>query len=168
MHLQDGGKYTLLNGVQWQCPTLQLGFATKGKSGKSKGLTAAQAAFLKWCYAQGDAKLGGDKSKKFTAYIAMTLMPQHGSLAGRELYPTDDYWKPTANGACTFRVSELLDHWTIKPWFSRAKAALDKGLEVASGRATPADELAAMLAGQKAGVSIGGVNEEDSDEEEEN
>ena len=41
---------------------------------------------------------------------------------------TSIYWRVGPQGQPTFRLFELLDHWTIKPWFSQQKAAFDKTL----------------------------------------
>eukprot|EP00959_Pyramimonas_sp_CCMP1952_P327352 6853425-Pyramimonas_sp.AAC.1 len=77
-----------------------------------------------------------DKAKKFTAEAAERLMPLHGTCDGAKRYPEDPYWRTSPDGCPTFRLFELLDHWTIKPWFSQPKASFEKTLATAMTNST--------------------------------
>ena len=124
VELRDSASYTLVTGELFQVPSLPAGWANKGKRSGKKRYTTAQLEFLRWCYTE----CVRDKAKKFTAEAAEKLMPLHGTSAGAKRYPDDPYWRASPEGRPTFRLFELLDHWTIKPWFSQQKAAFDKTL----------------------------------------
>ena len=132
IELRDSGSYTLVTGELFQVPSLPTGWANKGKRAGKKKYTTAQLEFLRWCYTQGVQ----DKAKKFTAEAAEKVMPLHGTSAGAKRYPDDAYWRASPEGRPTFRLFELLDHWTIKPWFSQQKAAFDKTLATAMTNST--------------------------------
>lgn len=124
--------YRLVNGEMFELPYLPCGWANKSKRAGKKRYTTTQLEFLRWCYLQGVQ----DKAKKFTAESAEKVMPLHGTAEGAKRFPADVYWNPRPDGRPTFRLSELLDHWAIKPWFSQQKAAFDKTLASAMSSAT--------------------------------
>lgn len=124
VEISDEGSYRLVNGEMFALPCLPCGWANKGRRAGKKRYTTAQLEFLQWCYLQGVQ----DKAKKFTAEAAERVMPLHGTVEGAKRFPGAEYWNPRPDGRPTFRLFELLDHWTIKPWFSQQKAAFDKTL----------------------------------------
>ena len=130
--LNEEGTYCLVNGDVFEVPTVECGYANKGKRGAKKRYTTRQLEFLKWCYSQGVQ----DKAKKFTAEAAEKVMPLHGTSIGALRYPEESYWRTSPDGYPTFRLFELLDHWVIKPWFSQQKAGFEKTLATALSNAT--------------------------------
>ena len=124
VEITDVGSYRRITSEMIEVPCLPAGWANKAKRAGKKRYTAAQLEFLRWCYTQGVQ----DKAKKFTAEAAEQVMSLHGTSDGARRFPDDEYWRVGPQGQPTFRLFELLDHWTIKPWFSQQKAALDKTL----------------------------------------
>ena len=73
------------------------------------------------------------KENKIAPARAEFLMPLLGTIEGEKMFPGDPYWvrnqdcdSRTGQPKPRFRISELLDHWTFRPWFSQQKAAFDK------------------------------------------
>ena len=123
--LQQTSEYTVLGtGKLVTLPILPAGYASKAKRSGRKRYTEAQLKFLKWCYEQGVM----EKAKKITSESAEKLMEMHGTTAGHARFLEDEYWKPNEGGKPTFGVRELMDTYTIKPWFSRHKGMFDKQL----------------------------------------
>jgi hypothetical protein len=107
----------------------------KGKAPVAKiRYTQGQLGFLQWAYQQGVQ----NKADKLSPHGAARLMELHGTHAGEVNFPNDAYWKvgSARQGKASFRLSELLDHWTFRPWFSQQKAAFDKKV-AAAGRTAP-------------------------------
>ena len=74
------------------------------------------------CFQLGE----NDKALKIGPRTAATRMPLHGTTAGFLIYSETrfenhrpEFWAD--KGVPTFRVSECLDHWYIKSWFSSRK-----------------------------------------------
>ena len=59
---------------------------------------------------------------------AQELMALHGTVEGAQLYPSYEYWMESSDGKPTFSLPDRLDHWVIKPWFSRKKADFEKAI----------------------------------------
>ena len=85
-------------------------------------LTNPQREYLEWCFQLGE----NDKALKIGPRTAATRMPLHGTTAGFLIYSETrfqnhrpEFWAD--KGVPTFRVSECLDHWYIKSWFSSRK-----------------------------------------------
>ena len=68
----------------------------------------------------------GEKAKgdKLSPHNAAELMKIHGLTAGEQRFIGDKYWEN--KNKRTFRTSELLDHWRIRPFFSQKKTAFQK------------------------------------------
>lgn len=134
--------YTLISGQVVSLEPSPCGFANKPSRAGRRKYSKAQIGFLKWCFAQGVK----EKAKKLTAEAATALMPLHGTNLGQARYPSDGYWKATPTETPTFPLRELLDHWTIKPWFSQQKTAFETAARkaeensVASIEVTTVDE----------------------------
>lgn len=127
---------------QLRLPIPAAGFAMKGraliqarkpaagskKPAKKPKLTVAQAEFLRWCYNRGVA----NKHDKIGPAQAQQLMPLVGTLEGHKLFPDDPLWAlndiidpRTGHPKPKFRLSELLDHWSFRPYFSKQKQEFD-------------------------------------------
>jgi hypothetical protein len=124
-----------LPGGPYVVPVIEKGYASKTYR-NAVTLTDTQREFLEWCFQLG----ANDKSLKMGPRTAAKRMRIHGTTAGHLLYKETrfknhrpEYWDD--KGVPTFRVSECLDHWYIKSWFS---TRLSKG--------TP-DVLASVLYG---------------------
>eukprot|EP00951_Prasinocladus_malaysianus_P013596 scaffold103069_cov34-Prasinocladus_malaysianus.AAC.2 len=137
----DLGLYSFIAATQQsdlQLPSLPSGFAMKpGGVKKPRGATAKKRAkfdhdqlgFLRWAYGRGVK----NKSDKLGPAQAQHLMPLLGTKEGEKTFPNDAYWKAsscidplTGQPKALFRPSQLLDHWSFRPWFSQQKAAFDK------------------------------------------
>ena len=94
---------------------------------KKAKFTTAQLRFLEWCYNRGVES----KADKMSPHLAQILMPLHGTIAGQLRFPADEFWLASrvvnkhGKPKCTFRVTELLDHWSFRPWFSQQKGQFD-------------------------------------------
>lgn len=113
-----------MNGEEYLCKPPRVGVAAK--MSKSKGTinttkkTQSQIDFLNWCFMRGE-KAKGDK---LSPHNAAELMKIHGLTAGEQRFIGDKYWEN--KNKRTFRTSELLDHWRIRPFFSQKKTAFQK------------------------------------------
>lgn len=175
----DGGMYTCLSpgAKQVQVPGRRAGFAMKpggvkkptgrgrqrvAPANKRAKFTVLQLEFLKNLYSKGAA----NKSNKIGPHQAQQLMMQLGTLEGQARFPDDPFWvantvrDPRTNmPKAKFRLSELLDHWTFRPWFSKQKAQFDK-------QVGDALQLASQVrATSGANVGVDSSDGEDFDEE---
>ena len=146
------GHYVLIDGSNFQCPAAPVGLAEKKhKKGGNQRHTMGQLHFLGWCYTRG-VKTKADKMSPKQAADAMEM---HGTTAGANRYPDDPYCARSEDGKPTFRIGELLKHWTFRSWFGQQKGIFAKKLAAALAKADP--DFNAMVASRAA----------DGDEEEE-
>lgn len=120
LELYDGVRRDLPGGP-YTVPVTAKGYAAKVYR-NAANLTPAQREYLEWCFQLGE----NDKSLKMGPRTTATRMPLHGTTAGFLLYSESrfqkhrpDFWAD--KGVPTFRVSQCLDHWYIKSWFSSRK-----------------------------------------------
>ena len=120
-------------------PAFPSAFAMKPGGGTKRGdkvearakFSVGQLAFLQWCYNRGVQQ----KDNKVGPAQAQALMPLVGTRLGATKFPGDSFWAAnpevssrTGQPKAKFRISELLDHWSFRPWFSQQKQAFDKKL----------------------------------------
>jgi hypothetical protein len=128
------GQYVLIDGSNFECPAAPVGMAEKKhKKGGNQRFVAGQLTFMGWCYMRG-VKHKADKMSPKQAADAMEI---HGTTAGATRYPNDPYCARRADGKPTFRIGELLEHWTFRSWFGQQKAAFEKKLAAAHVKAAP-------------------------------
>jgi hypothetical protein len=150
------GQYVLIDGSHFQCPAAPVGSAEKKhKKGGNQRHTTGQLHFLGWCYSRG-VKTKADKMSPKQAADAMEM---HGTTAGASRYPDDPYCARSEDGKPTFRIGELLKHWTFRSWFGQQKGIFAKKLAAALAKADP--DFNAMVASRAAD----GDDEEEEDAE---
>ena len=120
LELYDGVRRDLPGGP-YMVPTTVKGYAAQVYRNSVK-LTPSQREYLEWCFQLGET----DKSLKMGPRTAATRMPLHGTTAGFRLYSESRFQKHRPGywadkGVPTFRVSQCLDYWYIKSWFSSRK-----------------------------------------------
>lgn len=116
------GTWNDLPGGPYTVNKVPLGYATKVRRVRVH-LSHSQREYLEWCFALGEKEKGLKMGPRVTA----KHMALHGTEAGWLHYSASrfashnpTYW--SVKSAPTFRVSELLEHWYIKSWFSSRKA----------------------------------------------
>lgn len=116
------GTRTDLPGGPYVIEDAPIGAATKRKRIRVC-LSPLQEQYLEWCFCVGEK----DKSLKIGPRTAASHMTLHGTMAGWRLYSASrfaehnpQFWAD--KGAPTFRVSECLEHWYIKRFFSTRKS----------------------------------------------
>jgi hypothetical protein len=78
--------------------------------------------FLQWAFNLG-AK---SESKKLTPERAAELMALVGTTEGQQRYPNDPYMAASQNGKPLFTVSQLIEKYEIKSFFSRTNSTAVK------------------------------------------
>ena len=119
------GTWRDLPGGPYVVNKVPLGYATKVRRVRVN-LSGKQREYLEWCFTLGEK----DKSLKIGPRVAAKHMPLHGTEAGWAHYSASrfashnpTYW--SVKSSPTFRVSECLDHWYVKSWFSSRKSQGD-------------------------------------------
>ena len=148
------GVFRDLPGGPYTVPATAKGFAARVYR-NAVVLTWKQREYLEWCFKLGES----DKSLKISPRTAAKRMPLHGTTAGWAMYSASrfqnyrpEFWRD--RGVPTFRVSQCLDHWYIKTWFSSRKQRGDpnefesvmyQGEHVWTLRVTRLREIATVL-----------------------
>ena len=114
--------YNLIGGGRVRIQKLSQGYArTKRWSSRTK-YSEAQLSFLKWAFNLG-AK---DESKKLTPERAAEVMSLVGTEEGQKRYPNDPFMRVSSNGNPIFSISELVEKYEIKSFFSRTNSVAVK------------------------------------------
>jgi hypothetical protein len=119
------GQYHLIDGSTFNCPAAPVGMAEKKKAKGSVRLTVGQLNFLHWSYMRGEH----NKANKMSPKQAADAMESHGTAAGARRFPDDKYCERRSDNEPTFRIGELLEHWTFRSWFGQQKSAFQKKID---------------------------------------
>ena len=145
------GQYLLMDGTHFSPPVIAHGACEKGVRGPAVKYTHAQLEFLKVCYTRGLKH----KGSKVSPTQAEELMRLHGTKLTENRFPGEDYWKASATGQPTFRVSEQLEHHVFRMWFGQQKAAFDAKLAATMRSAEQNVSALISAAGAALGDDIG-------------